>query len=159
MIFAGGYNLKKRRFFQNFYYISLFGVLGTVTTFGIIFGLTYLINNLGWIRLWEDFNMNITLSLTLMIKYSATICASDSVAALTMIKSNTYPKLFSIVFGEGMVNDAVAIILFKVVGDIFSHGTPDENAGLILFGIIWKFIVNILCSLLIGSGCGIFIII
>ena len=50
MIFAGGYNLKKRRFFQNFYYISLFGVLGTVTTFGIIFGLTYLINSLGWIR-------------------------------------------------------------------------------------------------------------
>lgn len=89
-----------------------------------------------------------------MIKYSATICASDSVAALTMIKSNTYPKLFSIVFGEGMVNDAVAIILFKVVGDIFSNGTPDENAGLILLGIIWKFIVNVLCSLLIGSGCG-----
>jgi NhaP-type Na+/H+ or K+/H+ antiporter len=55
----------------------------------------------------------------LIVKYSATICASDSVAALTMIKPNKYPKLFSIVFGEGMINDAVAIILFKVVGGIF----------------------------------------
>jgi sodium/hydrogen exchanger-like protein 6/7/sodium/hydrogen exchanger 8 len=36
-----------------------------------------------------------------------------------MIKPNKYPKLFSIVFGEGMINDAVAIILFKVVGGIF----------------------------------------
>jgi sodium/hydrogen exchanger-like protein 6/7/sodium/hydrogen exchanger 8 len=35
-----------------------------------------------------------------------------------LIKSKDYPKLFSIVFGEGMVNDAVAIILFKVVGTI-----------------------------------------
>ena len=44
--------------------------------------------------------------------FSATICATDSVAALTMIKADKYPKLFSVVFGEGMVNDAVAIIIF-----------------------------------------------
>lgn len=47
MIFSGGYNLKKSTFFKNFSYISLFGALGTVMTFGIIFGLTYLINWLG----------------------------------------------------------------------------------------------------------------
>jgi len=51
-----------------------------------------------------------------MVKYSATISATDSVAALTLISPAQYPKLFSIIFGEGMVNDAVAIILFKVVG-------------------------------------------
>lgn len=47
--------------------------------------------------------------------FSATICATDSVAALTMIKPEKYPKLFSVLFGEGMVNDAVAIILFVSV--------------------------------------------
>lgn len=52
-----------------------------------------------------------------MIKYSATISATDSVAALTLIKAQDFPKIFSIIFGEGMVNDAVAIILFKVVGN------------------------------------------
>ena len=47
MIFSGGYNLKKSTFFKNFSYISLYGALGTVMTFGIIFGLTYVINKLG----------------------------------------------------------------------------------------------------------------
>lgn len=95
------------------------------------------------------------LTTALMIKYSATICASDSVAALTMIKPNKYPKLFSIVFGEGMINDAVAIILFKVVGSIFDH-EPDDPTWQILLNILWKFVVNVICSLLIGSGCGTF---
>jgi sodium/hydrogen exchanger-like protein 6/7/sodium/hydrogen exchanger 8 len=45
MIFAGGYNLKKQNFGQNFKYILLFGLLGTITAFGVIFGLTYLINS------------------------------------------------------------------------------------------------------------------
>lgn len=128
MIFAGGYNLKKRKFFENFSYISIFGAIGTLVTFLIIYGLTYLINSLSnlniltidLIRSWTDFDKIIVLSNSLIIKYSATICASDSVAALTMIKPNKYPKLFSVVFGEGMINDAVAIILFTVVGGIFS---------------------------------------
>lgn len=128
MIFAGGYNLKKRKFFENFSYITIFGAIGTLVTFLIIYGLTYLINSLSnlniltidLIRSWTDFDKIIVLSNSLIIKYSATICASDSVAALTMIKPNKYPKLFSVVFGEGMINDAVAIILFTVVGGIFS---------------------------------------
>lgn len=44
MIFAGGYNLKKKKFFQNFLYIALYGVFGTFVCFGIMFGLTYLVN-------------------------------------------------------------------------------------------------------------------
>lgn len=94
----------------------------------------------------------------MIVKYSATICASDSVAALTMIKPAKYPKLFSIIFGEGMINDAVAIILFKVVGDIFDHDTTDR-AGIILLTVLWKFVVNVVASLAIGGACGkIFII-
>ena len=50
-----------------------------------------------------------------MLVYSSTVCATDSVAALTLISSDRYPKLFSVVFGEGMVNDAVSIILFDAV--------------------------------------------
>ena len=47
-----------------------------------------------------------------ILLFSATLCASDAVAALTMIKYDESPRLFSIIFGEGIVNDAVAIIIF-----------------------------------------------
>ncbi len=118
MIFAGGYNLKKDDFEKNFKYIFLFGFLGTVTAFGVIFGLTYLIDTLEWIvPIGEPVDYEY-MDVSLIVKYSATISATDSVAALTLINPAQYPKLFSIIFGEGMVNDAVAIILFKVVGMI-----------------------------------------
>jgi sodium/hydrogen exchanger-like protein 6/7/sodium/hydrogen exchanger 8 len=50
--------------------------------------------------------------------FSATVSATDSVAALTMIKADKYPKLFSVVFGEGMINDAVAIIIFLSIKNL-----------------------------------------
>lgn len=167
MIFSSGYNLKKKKFFQNFIYISLYGVGATFFCFGIIFGLTYLINDLGFVRKWSNFKAEVDIPLWLMVKFSATICASDAVAALTIIKPEKYPKLFSIVFGEGLMNDAVAIILFKVVGDIFAESSSevsqaissvgtDQNAGMIVLGIIGGFILNVVCSLAIGAVCGTF---
>ena len=47
-----------------------------------------------------------------ILEFSATLCASDAVAALTMVKYEESPRLFSCIFGEGIVNDAIAIILF-----------------------------------------------
>ncbi len=49
----------------------------------------------------------------------ATLCASDAVAALGMIKYKDTPKLFSVIFGEGLVNDAVSIILVQAVDSLF----------------------------------------
>ena len=49
MIFAGGYNLKKKDFGKNFKYILIFGLLGTLTTFGMILGLTWAVNALQWV--------------------------------------------------------------------------------------------------------------
>ena len=111
MIFAGGYNMKKEDFERNFKYIFLFGFLGTVCSCAIIFGLTYLIDQLGWIKPVgsEPFG-NMTTGL--IMRFSSTTSASDSVAALTLISPIDQPKLYSIVFGESMANDAVSIILF-----------------------------------------------
>ncbi len=45
IIFAGGYNLKKKRFFKEFFYINLYGLVGTLVNFSVTYGLTYNINN------------------------------------------------------------------------------------------------------------------
>jgi sodium/hydrogen exchanger-like protein 6/7/sodium/hydrogen exchanger 8 len=54
MIFAGGYNLKKKDFGKNFKYILIYGLLGTITSFGVIFGLTCLIDKLDLIVLFRS---------------------------------------------------------------------------------------------------------
>ena len=88
MIFAGGYNLKKKDFGKNLLYIITYAVLGTIVSFGITFVLTYLISQLHWISTNGSDAQIETLETALIVKYSATISASDSVASLTLIKAS-----------------------------------------------------------------------
>lgn len=97
----------------------LYGLFGTIINFAIVSSLTKAINDLGWVRRYSDFTQIVKLPTSLILNYSATICATDSVAALAMIKPEKYPKLFSVIFGEGMVNDSVSIILFQTVKNLF----------------------------------------
>jgi len=40
------------------------------------------------------------------------------IAAISIVKYEEQPKLFSIIFGEGIINDAVSLILFQAVSKI-----------------------------------------
>ena len=74
-------------------------MIGTLVSFFVIFALTYAVNELQWITPLGNHSGVIVLSTALMIKFSATISATDSVAALTLIKPSEHPKLFSVIFG------------------------------------------------------------
>ena len=69
---------------------------------------------------------------------------------MTLIKASQYPKLFSIIFGEGLVNDAVAIILYKVIGGLFDEIDDDMTAADILKTVISSFVGTVVASILIG---------
>ena len=56
---------------------------------------------------------------------SACLAAADEVAALSLIKSSSHPKLSAILFGEGVVNDAISILLFHSVVTT-KRMTPDD---------------------------------
>ena len=58
---------------------------------------------------------------------SAVLCATDSVAALAIVKESEFPTLNSILFGEGVVNDAIAILLFKSVEQMIEAGEEEET--------------------------------
>jgi len=50
IIFAAGFNMRRRRFFENIGYILTFGIFGTIVTFFVFAGLTMLVSNFGFIR-------------------------------------------------------------------------------------------------------------
>lgn len=113
IIFAAGYNLKKTNFVKNFGYITLFGVIGTIISFAI---LSVLI--IYWNNLLHDRGSDKRLLNKECLLLAAVLCATDTVAALTIVKEKSFPTLNSILFGEGVVNDAVAILLFHAVEEL-----------------------------------------
>lgn len=50
---------------------------------------------------------------------SALLCSSDPIASISIIKNDEYPRIFSLIFGEGITNDAFSIILFDAVVDLY----------------------------------------
>jgi len=158
IIFAAGYNLKRRNFFKNFPYIFIFGILGTIVTFLVILFLTYAVSESNWIYIQSspDPKRNksiINLSMSDCLYFAATTCATDTVASLTILKPRKYPKLFSVIFGESTLNDAVAIILFQAI-NMMSQGSEINVDGGVIGTIIGNFFKIAILSILIGLGCG-----
>lgn len=171
IIFAAGYNIRRKAFFKYFLYIILFGVCGTVITFLVVTPLTYFANSYGFFHftlyhpeeltefadsntteiinqtirhlasnLTSNFSENmisndaengsisadsgakLIFSIKEILLFASVISATDTVAALTFVKEETDPKLFSILFGEGVVNDAVCIVLYRILLDFTSSG-------------------------------------
>ena len=81
------------------------------------------------------------------------LCASDVIAAVSLLNPRKQPKLFSLVFGEGIVNDAVCIILFNTVNS-FAKDTDSEftasTAGLITLEFLMLGIVSTLIGCVFG---------
>ena len=57
----------------------------------------------------------VDLTIMQMLLFTALLCSSDVVAAVSIVDYTKQPKLFSCIFGEGVVNDIVSIILFNTV--------------------------------------------
>ena len=80
------------------------------------------------------------------------LCCTDCVAAIAVINYEEQPKLFSMVFGEGITNDAVCIILFNTV---MEYAGPDSVfEAMTPFYILGSFLklssLSILCGLVLG---------
>ena len=87
------------------------------------------------------------------LSFAAVISATDAVAALTFIHEDSEPKLFSILFGEGVVNDAVCIVIYKILTDFQRSGGQFSLSSVI--GMVETFISLFLWSFVIGLGMGI----
>lgn len=71
-----------------------------------------------------------------ILLFAAVISSSDAIAALAFISEEKDPKLFAILFGEGVVNDAVCIVIYKIMRDFINSG---EGKFFIFFLIFYFF--------------------
>ena len=143
IIFNAGYNLKKKAFFKYFFYIFLFGIFGTIFNFGILAFLLYSANKINF--------LSFGLTSKYIFLFSSIITSTDTVSALTFINDKENPKLFSILFGEGVLNDAVCIVLYRIIKNFNFENKFNFSSFL---SIIFAFLILFFMSTLIGISGG-----
>ncbi|XP_042518558.1 sodium/hydrogen exchanger 1-like [Macadamia integrifolia] len=106
IIFNAGFQVKKKQFFRNFSTILSFGAIGTLISFCLIsLGAIFILKRIGIASLsTQDY-----------LAVGAILSATDSVCTLQVLSQDKTPLLHSLVFGEGVVNDATSIVLFNAV--------------------------------------------
>jgi NhaP-type Na+/H+ or K+/H+ antiporter len=82
--------------------------------------------------------------------YAGLMCSSDVVAAVSIVSYEQQPKLFSCVFGEGVFNDIVSIILYNTVKGMLTTSFTTASP----FIIIGQFIMLAVISLGLGVVFG-----
>lgn len=141
IIFNAGFQVKKKQFFRNFMTITLFGAVGTLISFAIIsFGARFLFKH-----------MNIgTLDIGDYLAIGAIFSATDSVCTLQVLNQDETPLLYSLVFGEGVVNDATSVVLFNAIQSFdLTNITPS-----VILQFFGNFSYLFLASCLLGVGAG-----
>ncbi|RKF82738.1 Endosomal/prevacuolar sodium/hydrogen exchanger [Golovinomyces cichoracearum] len=148
IILASGYELHQANFFRNIGTILTFALPGSFIS-AMVLGLI----------LWVYTRVPIDgfdMSFVDAISVGATLSATDPVTILAIF--NTYkvdPKLYTIIFGESMLNDAVAIVLFETA-QRYKEGGAAGTLGLVSFlEGIGIFLAVFFGSLLIGLCVGI----
>ncbi|XP_028789125.1 sodium/hydrogen exchanger 2-like isoform X2 [Neltuma alba] len=141
IIFNAGFQVKKKQFFKNFMAIILYGVIGSMMSFVII--------SLGSIQLLKGLDIGI-LDLGDYFALGAVFSATDSVCTLQVLNQEETPLLYSLVFGEGVVNDATSVVLFNAIQRFDLSHITSVNI-LQFFG---NFLYLFLFSTFLGVGVG-----
>ncbi|KAH3666440.1 hypothetical protein WICMUC_005708 [Wickerhamomyces mucosus] len=146
IILNSGYELHQANFFRNIGSILTFAIPGTFIS-------SVVLGTILWI--WTSLGLeSINLSFVDALSVGATLSATDPVTILSIF--NAYkvdPKLYTIIFGESLLNDAISIVMFETCQQ-FHDKEPHfssifEGAGL--------FLMTFTISLLIGVAIGILV--
>ncbi|XP_019193033.1 PREDICTED: sodium/hydrogen exchanger 4 isoform X2 [Ipomoea nil] len=132
IIFNAGFQVKKKHFFQNFLTIMLFGVAGVFISTSIITAGSWLL-----------FSMLNIVDLTVR-DYLDTVCT------LQVLHQEETPLLYSLVFGEGVVNDATSVVLFNAIQKI----DVNKLDGWALASVLLDFLYLFSTSTALGVGVG-----
>ncbi|KAL6080330.1 hypothetical protein STEG23_036301, partial [Scotinomys teguina] len=140
IIFESGYSLHKGNFFQNIGSITLFAVFGTAISAFVVGGGIYFLGQADVIS---------KLNMTDSFAFGSLISAVDPVATIAIFNAlHVDPVLNMLVFGESILNDAVSIVLTKVVLQLADPWPPNGRTAL-----LEQFVAQLAGTLLPGSEC------
>jgi solute carrier family 9 (sodium/hydrogen exchanger), member 8 len=152
IIFEAGYTLNKKGFFSNFTTILLYAVVGTLISTMVVGMFMYGLAAARWIEMQNHTPLEALL-------FGALISAVDPVATLAIMGAkeiNCDPLLYSLIFGESVLNDAVAIVLFRTIQGFVPK--PGETAQVFGFStvlnVLWQFLIVSIGSVVVGVACG-----
>jgi len=151
IILASGYELHQANFFRNIGSILTFAFAGTFISAVVLALILWL-----WTRIPLD---GFSISFVEAFATGATLSATDPVTILAIF--NAYkvdPKLYTVIFGESILNDAVAIVLFETADKYYSSTIADNAESLSIlkfFEAIGVFLLNFFGSLFIGVVVGV----
>ncbi|TFY52899.1 hypothetical protein EVJ58_g9753 [Rhodofomes roseus] len=143
IILNSGYELKQENFFRNFGSILTFAFLGTFISAVGVGVLVYIYSFLGL--------ENLEVGLIECLIFGSTLSATDPVTILAIF--NQYkvdPKLYTVIFGESLLNDAVSIVMYETLTQF--HGTEIYVSS--LFHGIGIFLLSFSVSMALGVVFG-----
>ena len=145
-----GYSINRKQFFENIGAITLYAMFGTMMSCFIVGYLTLFVAKIGLV---QGIDPNNPMEALL---FGALISAVDPVATLSIMGSPELQcdeLLYSLVFGESVLNDAIAIVLFKTFNKYYDPDAPDLTESDIP-AVLLEFVVVTLLSILVGVVLG-----
>jgi sodium/hydrogen exchanger-like protein 6/7 len=144
IIFNAGLSVEKAHFFRHLDRIMLLGVAGTLLNCTLIAaGVAASVAGIG----------GFALSLRDVLAIGAVFGATDTVATLQVLDGRAAPVLFSLVLGEGCVNDAMSLVLLRAVEALPPHGAS-AGAAADVASLAAHFAYLFVCSTALGLVVG-----
>ncbi|XP_038973282.1 sodium/hydrogen exchanger 4 [Phoenix dactylifera] len=141
IIFNAGFQVKKKQFFHNFLNIMFFGVVGVFISFAIISAGSW------WLFPKIGFN---GLSARDYLALGTIFASTDTVCTLRVLHQDENPRLYSLVFGEGVVNDATSVVLFNAIQNMAVY----KLEGWAAVHVIGDFLYLFSTSTILGIATG-----
>lgn len=144
IIFNAGFQVKKKQFFHNFTTIMLLGAIGTLISFSII--------SLGALQLFKNLDVGF-LDFGDYLAIGAIFAATDSVSVLQVLNQEQTPIVYSLVFGESVVNDATTVVVFNVIQKFKLSAGSSTIAQHFVGDFLYLFIASTFLGVIIGLLC------
>ncbi|KAM7107817.1 sodium/hydrogen exchanger 9 [Ciconia maguari] len=150
IIFHAGYSLKKRHFFRNLGSILTYAFLGTAISCIVIGLITYgfvkAMVHIGQLKGWE-------FHFTDCLFFGSLMSATDPVTVLAIFHElHVDTDLYTFLFGESVLNDAVAIVLTYSISIYSPKENPNAFDAAAFFQSVGNFLGIFAGSFVMGSS-------